>query len=153
MRDADHASGPAPDAPAYESDASEATDVVTFGVAGMRCNNCAAGITKRLEALPGVREARVSYALEDARIRFVPSQIDAAILGEEIERGGFRLLDADAHRDQDGLDPTGEAEHANRLRRMWVGVMALPAIFFPSSCCSPSSSSSPARLFWSACSF
>ena len=130
MRDADHASGPAPDAPAYESDASEATDVVTFGVAGMRCNNCAAGITKRLEALPGVREARVSYALEDARIRFVPSQIDAAILGEEIERGGFRLLDADAHRDQDGLDPTGEAEHANRLRRMWVGVIASAAVMF-----------------------
>lgn len=130
MRDADHASGPAPDAPAYESDASEATDVVTFGVAGMRCNNCAAGITKRLEALPGVREARVSYALEDARIRFVPSQIDAAILGEEIERGGFRLLDADAHRDQDGLDPTGEAEHANRWRRMWVGVIASAAVMF-----------------------
>ena len=130
MRDADHASGPATDAPAYVSEASEATDVVTFGVAGMRCNNCAAGITKRLEALPGVREARVSYALEDARIRFVPSQIDSATLGEEIERGGFRLLDADAHRDQDGLDPTGEAEHANRLRRMWVGVIASAAVMF-----------------------
>ena len=107
-----------------------ATEVVTFGVAGMRCNNCAAGISERLEALPGVREARVSYALEDARIRFEPALIDAAILGEEIERGGYQVLDPDAATEADGTDPRGEAELRDRVRRMWIGIAASASIMF-----------------------
>ena len=43
--------------------------VSRFGVRGMRCDNCAASVKRRLAALPGVAEADVSYALEEARVR------------------------------------------------------------------------------------
>ena len=51
-----------------EAGAIPSTEVLHFRVDGMRCDNCAAGIRRRLEALDGVVDARVSYALEDARV-------------------------------------------------------------------------------------
>ena len=65
------------------------SEVLTLAISGMRCDNCAASIAKRLDALRGVREARVSYALEDARIRFDPTLLSAESLIGEIEEAGY----------------------------------------------------------------
>ena len=41
-------------------------------VRGMRCDNCAAGISKALAAAAGVQDPEVSFALGEARLRFDP---------------------------------------------------------------------------------
>jgi Cu+-exporting ATPase len=95
----------------------------------MRCDNCAAGIRKRLTALDGVLDARVSYALEDARVRFDPSRVGAADFEQAVAEAGYsaRLDAVSATTKQAGEDERTEAlarELADRRRRMIVGLVA-----------------------------
>jgi len=102
-----------------------ADEVLTLAVSGMSCDNCAATISKKLDALPGVAEARVSYALEDARIHFDPAAISPAALVEAIEAAGYAAhLASDTGSDEAGTAAADrEAEAlAEVRRRMWTGV-------------------------------
>lgn len=112
--------------------------ILNVEIGGMSCNNCAAGISRRLEALDGVTEARVSYALEDARIRFRPGQATPQLILETIEEAGYQIRPAptasSAHAGENPSTGTGLAtedrELANRRRRMWTGLLASAVIMF-----------------------
>lgn len=102
----------------------EGSLVLTLGVGGMSCDNCAASIARHVSAIDGVLEARVSYALEDARIRFDPERVDRGRLVEAIEDAGFRA------RPEGGPDAavSETSELDTKRRRLYVGLAASAAI-------------------------
>ena len=59
-------------------------------VEGMHCASCVGRVERALLAVPGVVEASVSLATEQAAVRFDPSQVDAAKLVAAIEAAGYR---------------------------------------------------------------
>ena len=67
------------------------SEVINVEIGGMSCNNCATGIARRLETLDGVTNAQVSYALEDARIRFWPDRATPETIRAAIEDAGYQI--------------------------------------------------------------
>ncbi|MEM9176744.1 MAG: heavy metal translocating P-type ATPase, partial [Myxococcota bacterium] len=104
----------------------DVTEVVTVGVGDMSCNNCARSVARHVGAVDGVIDARVSYALEDARIRFDPARVAPAALLEAIAEAGYRVRPEHA-REREADERT--ALDAKR-RRMLVGLVASAAIMF-----------------------
>lgn len=62
---------------------------IRLSIAGRHCDACAARIERLLEKEPGVREATVSFAASDARLRINPHSIDRDRLAEIVRRAGF----------------------------------------------------------------
>jgi Cu+-exporting ATPase len=103
--------------------------VSRFGVQGMRCDNCAASVKRRLVALPGVAEADVSYALEEARVRYDATRLDERVLIDEITAAGYEAHAlasfAPGHSDE---DEEVDAEATAVLRRTTLGIVLSLAI-------------------------
>ena len=49
---------------------------IRFGVGGMTCANCSARVERALRRLPGVLEANVNLATEEASLRYLPDRLD-----------------------------------------------------------------------------
>ncbi|TES87251.1 MAG: copper-translocating P-type ATPase, partial [Dehalococcoidia bacterium] len=58
-------------------------------VTGMTCTTCAATIEKGLAKTPGVEEAKVSFASEQASIAYDPERVNLGTLKETISRIGY----------------------------------------------------------------
>lgn len=79
----------------------------TFDVRGMTCASCARRVERTLAAQPGVTEAGVNFALDQATIEAEPG-IDVAALAEAVDRAGYELvIPAEEH----AAGPGGHAEH------------------------------------------
>ena len=68
-------------------------EVTEFSIEGMTCNNCAAGIKRSLDRVPGVIASDVSYATEKARIEFLQDEVSEPDLRSAIERAGYRVAE------------------------------------------------------------
>ena len=108
------------------SEARDVTEVLTVGVGGMSCDNCARSIARHVSAVEGVVEARVSYALEDARIRFDPAKVAPARLLEAIGDAGYQVRPE--HAEEREADEQAGLEA--KRRRMFVGLGASAVIMF-----------------------
>ncbi|EMJ53326.1 copper-exporting ATPase [Leptospira interrogans serovar Valbuzzi str. Duyster] len=64
---------------------------VTLDVIGMTCANCALRIEKGLKKIPGVKDVRVNFAMETAKIDF-ESSISKEILMDKIDSLGYRAV-------------------------------------------------------------
>lgn len=64
---------------------------VTLDVIGMNCANCALRIEKGLKKIPGVKDARVNFAMETAKVDF-ESSISEEILLDKIDSLGYRAV-------------------------------------------------------------
>jgi copper chaperone CopZ len=73
--------------------ASAASATVTIGVEGMHCGKCAASVTKKLKATPGVEDVQVSLEKKEAWIKFDDQKITVAKLREIINSTGFKAVD------------------------------------------------------------
>ena len=108
------------------SEAPAITEVLTVGVGGMSCNNCARSVTKHVTAIEGVVEARVSFALEDARIRFDPQRVTPARVFEAIADAGYSVRPEHA----EGREADERNDLESKRLRMIVGLAASAAIMF-----------------------
>ncbi len=66
-------------------------NTVTINIEGMHCDGCAERITALLEKEPGVRDAAVSFANGQARVRYNSHAVHEDRLVEVIEGGGFSV--------------------------------------------------------------
>ncbi len=66
-------------------------NTVTIKIEGMHCDGCAERITTLLQKEPGVRDAAVSFANGQARVRYNSHAIHQDRLVEVIEGGGFSV--------------------------------------------------------------
>ncbi len=67
---------------------------VTLPVTGMTCANCALNIERNVKKLPGVKEANVNFATEQAAISFDSDEIQIGDLVEKIHDVGYGVAKA-----------------------------------------------------------
>ncbi|KAK9368044.1 E1-E2 ATPase-domain-containing protein [Lipomyces kononenkoae] len=82
------------DEPAAEvgSDDITKTDIVYIKVFGMTCSNCSTTVESALRAVPGVQEALVALATEEAKVKYDPSQVGVRDLVDAVNDTGFDAL-------------------------------------------------------------
>ncbi|MFM2053391.1 MAG: hypothetical protein RL456_1428, partial [Pseudomonadota bacterium] len=101
-----------PAAPLDPGPAADAADTCEWQlpIDGMTCASCVTRVERALRKVPGVVEAEVNLATEQARIVARPGAADRAALAEAVRRTGFSVPDepaADA-----GADPAQARPHA-----------------------------------------
>ncbi len=65
---------------------------VIFEVEGMTCASCAMSIEKGLKKVPGVKEARVNLASEQATVIYDPAQTGVEQLVQQVEAVGYQAI-------------------------------------------------------------
>lgn len=106
---------------------------ITLDVKGMRCDNCARSLTGALEALEGVTDPRVSFALEQAQLAFDPAKTTLGVILEAIDTAGFQAASqesASASSDESAkrraqleeIAAQEEREAEKRKLRMQIGI-------------------------------
>ena len=109
---------PATAAPLTDEPASTDDGTFVFDVEGMRCAGCVSGVTKALEAVPGVLGADVSFATSEARVAVDPVAFaPAAAVVEAQRRGGWTL------RVQDEGGPSFDPVQAERAGASRAGAV------------------------------
>ena len=87
-----------------ESGYEAAAETVTVGVTDMSCANCAETIDDRLRETPGVLEADVNFATDEARISYNPADASLADIYAAVEDAGYTPVRED---ESDGGDTEG----------------------------------------------
>lgn len=62
-----------------------------FPIEGMHCASCAAIITKTVKKIPGVKEADVNFATEEAKIEFDDKTVGIEKINSALEKLGYKL--------------------------------------------------------------
>jgi Cu+-exporting ATPase len=63
---------------------------VTFNLEGMTCASCAMRIEKGLKKVPGVKDASVNFATEQASVTYDPSQTGIEQMVQQVEAVGYK---------------------------------------------------------------
>lgn len=106
---------------------------LTIRISDMSCSNCAVTNESALERVPGVIEADVNYATEEAAVRINPNDVSREELYEAIEAAGYTPFresgDEQAERGQ--REAARKAAVTKQRRLTIVGAaLALPFVFF-----------------------
>ncbi|WP_416839979.1 heavy metal translocating P-type ATPase [Haloferax sp. DFSO52] len=78
----------------------------SIGISGMSCANCADANRKSLESVPGVVDAEVNFATDEALVTYNPADVTLDDLYQAVEDAGYTPI-RDGESD-DGGDDTGE---------------------------------------------
>jgi Cu+-exporting ATPase len=69
---------------------------VALAVTGMTCANCAMNIERAVKKVPGVKEASVNFATEQASIAYDPDSVQIESLVDKIQNAGYGVATASA---------------------------------------------------------
>lgn len=61
-------------------------------IEGMHCSSCAMDIDMELEDLDGVKEARTSYAKQEAEVEFDDNKLGLDQIIKAIEKSGYKAI-------------------------------------------------------------
>lgn len=75
---------------AASADTREGSQHITLALEGMTCASCAMRIEKGLKKVPGVQEASVNLASEQASVVYDPAQTDVAQLVQKVDTVGYK---------------------------------------------------------------
>jgi Cu+-exporting ATPase len=116
-----------------QSGYSAVSETVTIAIADMTCANCAEANATALEETPGVVEAEVNYATDEAQAVYNPSDVSLDALYDAIENAGYSPVREDRSDDsgQDARDAARENEIRKQLRLTLFGaVLSAPLLLF-----------------------
>ncbi|WP_089649902.1 heavy metal translocating P-type ATPase [Halobacterium hubeiense] len=110
------------------------SETVTITISDMTCANCAETNQTALENIPGVVNAEVNYATDEAQVTYNPAEVSIGALYDAIEEAGYspvREDGADEESGQDARDAARQAETRKQLRLTLFGaVLSAPLLFF-----------------------
>ncbi len=92
-------------------------------VAGMTCASCAFHVEKALKKAPGVAEAHVNLATENARVLLKTDHPDMEKLIEAVERAGYAVPTETLSFRVEGMTCASCAQHVERALRKLPGVL------------------------------
>lgn len=84
---------------------------VSFPISGMHCASCAVNIQRKLNKIPGIKEANVNYANEQVTVEYDEQQCDVEYLYESVESLGYK-----AHPNAKDSDDVIATERAKELK-------------------------------------
>ncbi len=85
---------------------------VELTISGMSCAACSARVEKKLNSLPGVRQATVNLATNKANIKYIAGMLSVADIQKAVSALGF-----EAHRQNAGSSGEGQQNKQNEIRR------------------------------------
>jgi len=107
-------------------------DRIIINVAGMHCSVCALNIENALKRSPGVKEARVNFAAEQAFIQFDPGQTSADRLRQVIEKTGYKTIDSSGPQGPEREDKARRKEQESLKARFIVSFILSLALMYVS---------------------
>jgi len=105
---------------------------VEVGVRGMHCAGCVKTIEEAARRVPGVEDARVNFASEQASLDVNPDSFRAAAFQQALLDRGYRVVPRRVVYRVEGLDPSGISALEARLRAL-PGVLAASANYAAST--------------------
>ncbi|WP_262174592.1 heavy metal translocating P-type ATPase [Haloarcula laminariae] len=114
---------------------SPVSDSATIGITDMSCANCSETVQDALERTPGVIEADVNYATDEAQVRYNPAEAGHGDFYDAIEDAGYAPVREDgASEDESGGDAR-EAARQEEIRRqfrltLFGAALSAPMLFF-----------------------
>lgn len=111
------------------------TDRIEFPVTGMTCASCSSRVEKKLGKLPGVLEASVNLASEQASVTYIPAMTGWNDLKATVEKAGYGVIETDEHDSDSAEDAEATAraaELADKQRKLLVGVVCTLPLFLVS---------------------
>ncbi|AWB28050.1 heavy metal translocating P-type ATPase [Halococcoides cellulosivorans] len=112
---------------------SAVAETVTIAIADMSCANCAATIGEAFADTPGVIDADVNYATDEAQVRYNPAETSLDDLYDAVESAGYSPVrkDDDGDDGTDARDAAREGEIRKQLRLTLFGaVLSAPMLLF-----------------------
>ncbi|WP_436348157.1 heavy metal translocating P-type ATPase [Natronorubrum sp. FCH18a] len=117
-----------------EAGYSAVSETVTIGISGMTCSNCAETNEEVLESVPGVVNAEVNYATDEARVTYNPATTSRQAMYDAIEDAGYSPIvedDGDSESEESARDAARNAEIRKQLRLTLFGaILSVPLMFF-----------------------
>ncbi len=102
---------------------------IQLPVSGMSCVNCASTVARALRRVPGVIEADVSFAAEQATVQFDPEQTDPKSLIAAVQRAGYAVPVARVDLAVVGMTCASCARTIERAVTRLPGVLAVEASY------------------------
>jgi P-type Cu+ transporter len=106
------------------------TDQLELPITGMTCASCVNRVEKALKKVPGVLDASVNLASEQASVTYVPASAGWSALKAAVEQAGYGVIETDATDAGSSEDVEAAArarELADKRRKLIVGVaLGLP---------------------------
>ena len=93
----------------------------TYGVGGMSCAACAAGVENQLQRQPGVNEAIVNYANHTVLLEFSPTETDELSLQKSLQSVGYDLMIATENESTADQLEVQQQKQLKQLKRNVVG--------------------------------
>jgi Cu+-exporting ATPase len=105
---------------------------VTIAISDMTCANCAETNETALEETPGVIDAEVNYATDEAEVTYNPADTSLDTLYDAIGDAGYSpVREDDEESSEDARDVARQAEIRRQLRLTLFGaVLSAPLLFF-----------------------
>jgi P-type Cu+ transporter len=120
----------APAATRQPSDSGAAIEKARIGIDGMHCASCVARIERELVHTPGVVDAAVNLATEQATVSYRPDQVGRPVLEQAVKRAGYS-----PRQEREGEDPIErqerdrEHEYRTLMHKFWFAVViAVPVL-------------------------
>ena len=110
-----------------------AQETTTIEVSGMSCSTCSEAVADALDDVPGVIEADVNFATDEATVEYVPSAFDRETAYDAIEDAGYDPI-READGEEDGLTEERERAVKREMKKQWRLVLfggILTAPFIP----------------------
>ena len=119
-----------------------ASERASIGISDMHCANCSETVATSLEGVPGVIEADVNYATDDATVEYNPAEVGLEALYQAIEDAGYTPVrssgEEESDRDRRAAARTEEIARQRRLVLIGAGfsvpllAMMVEHLFLPS---------------------
>lgn len=101
-----------------------------FHLYGMHCASCAGLIERKIKKLPGVKEARVNYGAEKARVVFDGALVSEERIKQAVKDAGYRAELAE-QKDPDFDRKKREQEIASYRKKFFIGLaFSVPLLYF-----------------------
>ena len=101
-----------------------------FHLYGMHCASCAGLIERKIKKLPGIKEARVNYGAEKARVVFDSALVNEDRIKAAVKDAGYRAEVAE-QKDPDFDRKKREQEIASYRKKFFIGLaFSVPLLYF-----------------------
>ncbi len=109
-----------------------------IGIEDLHCASCVLQIENELKATPGVLNANVNLATQEATIDYLPEQTKLPALNAAIESWGYKTRPATSDQPADQQETAHEKEYRGLMNKFWLAVIiSIPVLltaypkFFP----------------------
>ena len=108
------------------------SETVTIAITDMTCANCAETNESTLADTPGVIEADVNYATDEAQVRYNPADTSIDDLYGAIEDAGYSPVREDGDDDSESARDVARNEEIRKQRRLTLfgAALSAPMLFF-----------------------